>query len=431
MDSYRAIEDDAGAYSAVEDEAAIEAPPEIGVDERRMHVRAYNYWVSLLKGRNYPSITDIDPASIEDFGPHSVLLDFSGKGPNPSVPFIGQALRRECGIEGEIGDVGSVPSRSLISRLTDHHLQIIANRAPIGFEAEFVSQRGHNTMYRGILMPLSSNGDTIDFVYGVINWKEVADVGTTARLEREVAREAHAAPAVEAASIWADGPSAEPDAPCALPMPLAEDQDDQPSLDLVPVEDDGLYDRLSIARETAEAVKSADARSRNALYRALGQAYDFALAAEQQPDDYREILDDAGLKGQQRAPMTPVVKLIFGIDYDKTRLTEYAAALSYGRRRRLPSGGLVAYLERFSGGLKGIVEAERRERRPATRPDPAGAAREALRKASPLGFVNGDGAQSEFVLLVARRERDGRLAVVAPVHANEALVDRAIRQTSV
>ena len=33
------------------EEPAIEAPPMIGADERRMHVRAYNYWVSLLDSR--------------------------------------------------------------------------------------------------------------------------------------------------------------------------------------------------------------------------------------------------------------------------------------------------------------------------------------------------------------------------------------------
>ena len=43
-------------------------------------------------------------------------------------------------------------------------------------------------------------------------------------------------------------------------------------------ENAGLSDRLSAARETAEAVKSADHRSRAALYRALTQAYDFAVA---------------------------------------------------------------------------------------------------------------------------------------------------------
>ena len=62
----------------------------------------------------------------------------------------------------------------LLSRITDHYMQIIANRAPIGFEAEFVNDRGINIMYRGILLPYSSDDDTIDFIYGVINWKEAA-----------------------------------------------------------------------------------------------------------------------------------------------------------------------------------------------------------------------------------------------------------------
>jgi hypothetical protein len=440
MDNYRAFEDGADTYAGAEDEPAIEAPPEIGVDERRMHVRAYNYWVSLLKGRAYPSISDVDPYSLEDFGPHSVLLDFTKGSENPGITFIGRALREECDIDGDIEDVSQVPSRSLISRLTDHYLQIIANRAPIGFEAEFVSQRGHNTMYRGILMPLSSNGETIDFIYGVINWKEVADSNTTANLVREVTRAVASAPVAAAAAVWADGPQA--DAACEAPLPAIdfdpsleigvryEDDEDQPSFELEPADDAGLYDRLSIARETAEAVKTADARSRTALYRALGQAYDFALAAEQAREDYAEMLEDAGLKAQERAPMTPVVKLIFGIDYDKTRLTEFAAALSYGRRRQLPKGGLVEYLERFSGGLKGIVQAERRERRPAHKADANEAARSALRQALPLTYLDGGTSEGEFVLFVARREPDGRLAVVAPVAADNALMEKAIRKAA-
>ena len=71
--------------------------------------------------------------------------------------------------------IADVPAASLLSRLTDHYMQIIANRAPIGFEAEFVNQREENICYRGILMPFSSDGDAIDFIYGVINWKTVAE----------------------------------------------------------------------------------------------------------------------------------------------------------------------------------------------------------------------------------------------------------------
>jgi hypothetical protein len=291
-------------------------------------------------------------------------------------------------------------------------------------------------MYRGILMPLSSDGDQIDFIYGVINWKEVADHQTTAGLAREVSRAAGAAQASQASPVWADGPHSEPLDEMAFSHPpldldesleLGVDYDDQPTLDLTLGDDAGLADRLCLARETAEAVKSADARSRTALYRALGQAYDFALAAEAEPEDYAEILDDAGLKAQDRAPMTPVVKLIFGIDYDKTRLTEFAAALSYGRRQAVPQGGLSMFLERFSGGLKGVVQAERRERRPAAKPDAGEEARAELRVADAIAYLDLEADGGEFVLLVARREYDGRLAVVAPVRADQGLVERAIR----
>src|SRR5262245_8037581 len=140
-----------------------------------MHVRAYNYWCSLLDGRDFPSIEDLEPGDIQDFAPHSVLLDFTEGRDNPSTPYLGAAIREECGIGDDIKSIADVPSRSLLSRLTDHYMQIIANRAPVGFEAEFVNQRSRNICYRGILMPFSSDGDTIDFIYGVINWKDLGE----------------------------------------------------------------------------------------------------------------------------------------------------------------------------------------------------------------------------------------------------------------
>ncbi len=330
MDSYRAFEDEDADYGLRrEEEPSPEPPPGIGTDERRMQVRAYNYWVSLLGGRTYPLIADLDPANIDDFGPNSVLLDFTEGADDPRVAFVGRSLRAECGLGERIRYISDVPSRSLLSRLTDHYLQIIANCAPIGFEAEFVGQRGYTTMYRGILMPFSANGETIDFIYGVINWKEVADAATTATIAGEVDRSAAATQRVADSPIWADGPSAESgDTPLPLAGFDAEDGgEDQSVLLLNLPADAALADRLCFARESAEAVRRSELRSRGALYHALGQAYDFALAAERFPDDYLALREDAGIKAQARAPMTPVVKLVFGADYDKTRLTEFATAL--------------------------------------------------------------------------------------------------------
>jgi len=196
---------------------------DLGGDERRMHVRAYNHWVSLLKGRPYPTIADLDPGSIADFGPHSVLMDFrtpTGADPqrggmpitDPGIAFLGTALREECGLVGRIDSIADVPSRSLLSRLTDHYLQIIANRAPVGFEAEFVNSRGRTTLYRGILMPFASNDEGIDFLYGVINWKELADAGLQATLAAELDAAVRAMPPRSHAGLGAYAMTA-PDMP--------------------------------------------------------------------------------------------------------------------------------------------------------------------------------------------------------------------------
>ena len=426
MDSMRAIDrgDDDHAYV---DDCAVEPPPAIGTDERRMHVRAYNYWVSLLHGRAYPSIEDLDPASIDDFGPHSVLLDFTGGIDNPAIAWLGRSLREECDLGHEIRTIAEVPSRSLLSRLTDHFLQIIANRAPIGFEAEFVSTRGRNTMYRGILMPFSSDAESIDFIYGVINWKEVVEDGIATGLAGEFDRAIRQAPrpiVPAAVPVWADGPNAQPLIGEPIDYDFGDPEDDLPG------EDAGLHDWLAIARDSAEAALHSDGRSRAALYAALGRAYDFALVAEDHPDDYAEILADAGLTAQARAPMTPIVKLVFGIGYDKTRLTEYAAALAHGLRKRVPAGGLVALLDAQAGGLKGVVKAERLLRAPAIRPDRTEIAREKLRALSARASIAIDSDGAEFVLLVARRAADGSLSVLAPVSGDAVLVDRAVRSVA-
>ena len=393
-------------------------PPGIGTDERRMHVRAYNYWVSMLEGRDFPSIEDLDPANITDFAPHSVLLDFTGGRDNPATPYIGTAIRAECDVGDEIRHIGQVPSRSLLSRLTDHYMQIIANRAPIGFEAEFVNQRGQAICYRGILMPFSSDGDTIDFIYGVINWKDTGD----ARAESQVVR-----PELPPVEVDSQDPADTAEEPAHDWIETAvEDECEEPA-ELLLEEDAGLADRLWAARESAEVCKQADGRSRAALYRALAMAYDFAVASHRVPDEYAEILEDAGVKAQARAPMTPIVKLIFGIDYDKTRLTEFAAALSHAERCEVDFGGFQDFLENAPGGLKGLVAAERKARRPdQPAEDKAEIGRKVLRTAQPLALADLPTNQ-EFALVVTRRNANGVHEVVALV-SDEAMLDRAIRR---
>jgi len=566
--------EDGHEWDAHEEEVARQLPPEsIGQDERRMQVRAYNHWASLLGDRSFPSIEDLEPHDLPDFGPNSVLLDFSAGIDDPIVQYLGDKLGEECGATGPIARLSDVPPRSLLSRITDHYMQILANQAPIGFEAEFVNQRGSSILYRGILLPYSSDDDTIDFIYGVINWKEMADQVTADELLLEIDQALEGEEAVEdedephkhhadPVTDWADSPLADlevgaNDVEEVAPSidgieeaidfddnvaPLVDGLEDQPQRDDLPMPDFGqydlddpdedededgdepgysfasltdyieapakkaldldsgefdaadfnvepeegatqseidfgaeafdsealvpetldtptfdgeqileeiepvppvteelphdadLYDCLAAARELAQSARASEDRSRQALYAAVGRAYDFSLAAQAEPDEYNELIEESGLSVQDRAPMTPVVKLVFGSDYDKTRLTEYAAVLSHAHRLELERGSLAGYLSDADGGLKGVVTAERRLRREESGKtvEPENAVRHALAKklreleALTLEALETEGP--EFALVMVRRDGTGSVDVLGEVPEDIALVERAARK---
>jgi hypothetical protein len=515
----------------------------------------------------------------------------------------------------ELQTLADVPPRSLLSRITDHYMQILANQAPIGFEAEFVNQRGSTILYRGILLPFSSDDENIDFIYGVINWKELADQRTSDELLLQVDQALEQKPESPLMRVddtpltdWADGPGAsvandtddeplelsaaddsEPVQPAprepvelelsaddeaaselpaegagapedddvpapfveglptftgraedylddepldeetesdddeddGLPRPkfgslmsigggraVADEDGDDLDLDLsrfelsrfaeekeaseegtagpvaadVAAEPEGLEpapldeleyaddavmaldgfeadddesdgkdvasgialadlepaemalgDWLAAAREMAVEARTSEDRTRNALYEAIGRAYDFSLAAAENPQDFDELLVDSGLAVQDRAPMTPVVKLVFGADYDKTRLTEYAAALSHAHRLELPRGSLGDYLRGAEGGLKGVVKAERQLRRAESgKADPAADTRELLaeklREMRPIDLSEISPYGSEFALVMIRRSDSGEIALIGEIPEDAALIEKAAKK---
>jgi hypothetical protein len=272
-------------------------------------------------------------------------------------------------------------------------------------------------------MPFSSDGDEIDFIYGVINWKELVDADTQASLSAELDAAMRATPTLNhSAPIWADGPSG------GFDETEAEDGQD----DALPAIANTLGERLMLARESAAQVRAADSRGRAALYRALGRAHDFALAAEGDPDGYAELLAASAIKVQPRAPMTPIVKLIFGADYDKTRLAEYATVLGHAQRHAIPAGELAATLDGFEGGVKAVVAAERAARRPAPAPaklDRYDLAAAELRALPVLANLPIGAGKAEFVVLLARAGADGTLDIVSRID-DDSVVQKLMKRAA-
>ena len=101
----------------------------------------------------------------------------------------------------------------------------------------------------------------------------------------------------------------------------------------------------------------------------------------------------------------------------------------FAERNEIDFGGFQAFLDAADGGLKGLVAAERRARRPGQPPhDKAAQARAALRTAAPIP-LSALATNAEFALVLTRRNADGVHEVVELV-ADAALLESALRRSA-
>jgi hypothetical protein len=367
-------------------------PPGIGLDERRMPVRAYNHWLAMVENGELPAVEELRPEEIADFGPNGVLVDLTLGIERPAIVYLGERLAEECGDDREIFALGDVPERSLLSRLTEHCLEVVATHSPVGFDAEFEGQLGKTIYYRSILLPYSSNGATVDFVFGVISWKEGA---------------APATPQTSRPAFEASAPEA------ALPAP----EPTPPALSLAAL--------LASAREAAGLALASEVRSNESLYSAISVTYDLVVAAVADPAGFAALVPGTAIGD----PVRTAAKLVFGAHHDKTRRSEIATVLAHARRSGLAKGAVHAWLAATPGGIKALVTAERRLRSGLQGPrvlSPALTGK--LRKVMPISVETALSGGQEFALIVARRNLDGSLDPIGDAGGDLQLLERAAKR---
>ena len=351
--------------------------------ETRSTQHLLDYWRSLCGTRAFPSMAYFNIETVPSVVQHSFLLDLSASQDNPVFRFAGGSLIEACGTNLADQSMSALSSIAMLNGVRDNYRLVVAEARPIEFSGDAINAKGEAGKYRGVLLPLSEDGKSVDCVVGTVNFKLTND--------EAVVFDARA-----------------------------------------------LSDSLMRCRAIADDFKAAESRSHKTLYRALASAYAFYFESQTNPEAYQDLLTGSGLTVQERAPFQPVIKLIFGIDYDKTRVSEYAAALSYAERCGQRAESIGVFIEKHEGGIKGCVAAERSQRR-VSKGDTSNRlenAKKVLRKAAAIAEISGESVpeiEEEFVVMIARRSESGSGLEVIQImdekpSAMEGIVKRAARQ---
>jgi len=183
--------------------------------------------------------------------------------------------------------------------------------------------------------------------------EEVVEVEETPAAEVEEAPEAEAEePVAEVAPEPEEAPEVEPVA-SEPASPAKAAKEERPSR----ASEGTLQDKLTDVRAKADEARLAKLRATAALYEGLSAAYDFALDAEDAPEEYLRLVEAQGLKIQLRSPMKPVVKLAFDGTCDDLTIKQLEAVLAWAFEEELPRGTLVERLE-AAGGIGHVLNGD-------------------------------------------------------------------------
>ncbi len=391
---------------AVAAEALFSSFKTIGDEERSRHSAVFDYWLGIRGKREFPSIRDLDPLQISDAGPCSILLELISGGEDAEIRHIGDTLKADVTCDRIV----DAPRSSLLSCIASKLAIVAISRDGLAFEDEFKTETG-TARCRVTLLPFSSTGPWVDYVYGFVTSESGAseveaapdiagnDVEEALVLPEPVVEEALEPVVEEVEPVAEETPEPEPE-PAPDPVEAAEssskgfdpfagvegffgnvvnleleptvtvtkkepaaeeataaEQEPEPE-DTHPSENP-MQTRLEEVRAKADEARLAKLQSETALHDGLSAAYDFALDAEDKAEEYLKLVEAKGVKIQLRSPMAPVVRLAFDGLCDEATIAELEGVMAWALRMNLPRGSLAERI-RSEGGIAAILNGQPR-----------------------------------------------------------------------
>lgn len=136
--------------------------------DKRLVWQLLNYWQDCRGTRDFPSLSDIDPEAIDHLWPHCFVLDTVAASNFPYFNYLGPELAKYSGIllSGQ-----SNWTQTLLDKAVDQFNEAVEKRLPVIVEDEMTLFDGGQLLFRSVLLPLSDDQKTINYLLGGANGK--------------------------------------------------------------------------------------------------------------------------------------------------------------------------------------------------------------------------------------------------------------------
>ncbi|MDJ0609356.1 MAG: PAS domain-containing protein [Kiloniellales bacterium] len=150
-------------------------------DQRRLTWRLLSYWERLRGERDFPTLSDVKAEEIPELWPYCFILDVKNFREFPYFHYFGRSLARYSGVflSGH-QDL----SHTLLKKAVCHYREAVERGAPVLVEEELTQFDRRRLLFRSVLLPLSEDQVSVDYLLGAANgaWSDGAGAAPALRV---------------------------------------------------------------------------------------------------------------------------------------------------------------------------------------------------------------------------------------------------------
>ncbi len=139
--------------------------------ERRLVLRVLARWQSLCEDRALPPLEALTAEALGEDWSQCFSLELDDPA-NPRLVWVGEAFLTPEWRPGPESRIAEVPRPSLLSAATSFIPRVLDRRIPICI-GDTTEIGARPFMFRAILLPLSTDGERVDALFGAANGREI------------------------------------------------------------------------------------------------------------------------------------------------------------------------------------------------------------------------------------------------------------------
>lgn len=138
--------------------------------EQRMTFRLLSYWSRIKGEREMPSLADVSISEIQEMYHSTFTIAIGEAEDGHEISYFGPDLIDAFGQDYTGYYLLEAMQDQVVNNTIGFYDKILETRKPYSESSDFFLE-GKEVKYRSIILPLSSDGETIDFLIGTTNYK--------------------------------------------------------------------------------------------------------------------------------------------------------------------------------------------------------------------------------------------------------------------